>query len=77
MEYLSTWMILISRLFRHGVAPATVAEDLQGIHSPFTGHMTKAGYCPSLAACIGTVIAQHVRTPAAELAEAKPVAARG
>lgn len=69
MEYLSTLMIMISRLFRHGVPPATVAEDLQGIHSPFTGHMSRSGYCPSLAACIGRVIEQHSRPPLAAPAE--------
>ena len=61
-ELTSVAMILASRLLRAGVAPEIIAEDLEDIHSPFTGHFSagRSGYCPSLAACIGRVIREHV-----------------
>ena len=59
VEQVSVIMILASRLLRSGVAAETIAEDLCDIHSPFTGHMTRAGYCPSLTAAIGEVLYQH------------------
>lgn len=59
VEQVSVIMILASRLLRSGVSPQTIAEDLCDIHSPFTGHMTRAGYCPSLTAAIGEVLYQH------------------
>ncbi|MCH9674302.1 MAG: hypothetical protein K0U93_22885 [Gammaproteobacteria bacterium] len=60
-EFTAVAMILASRLLRAGVDPAIIAEDLESIHSPFTGHFSKhtSGFCPSLAASIGQVIRKH------------------
>ena len=59
VEQVSVIMILASRLLQCGLAAETIAEDLCDIHSPFTGHMTRGGYCPSLTAAIGEVLYQH------------------
>jgi len=61
-EFTAVAMILASRLLRAGVAASVIAEDLETIHSPFTGHFSKAtsSFCPSLAASIGQVIREYL-----------------
>lgn len=63
-EFTAVAMILASRLLRAGVDPKTIAEDLEGIHSPFTSHYATETqrFCPSLAASIGEVIRSHVES---------------
>lgn len=61
-EFAAVVMILASRLLRAGVPPLVIAEDLETIHSPFTGHFSAvtSSFCPSLAAAIGQAIRAHV-----------------
>jgi len=59
VEQVSVIMIFASRLLQAGVPVSVIADDLCDIHSPFTGHMTSNGYCPSLSAAIGEVFRSH------------------
>lgn len=59
-EYLAAVSVLASRMLRNGFSAEAVASDLVAIESPFTGHMRKGGYCPSLSALIARTLVAHV-----------------
>lgn len=58
-EYLSAVSLLGSRMLRNGFPVEMVVEDLESIQSPFTGHMRRGGYCPSLSALIARTLLAH------------------
>ena len=51
-EHMALMTLLISRMLQGGFSLEVIAQDLASIESAFTGHMTREGYCPSLAARI-------------------------
>jgi len=55
-EYLMALETLITMLIQSGKNFADISAALQSVHSAFTGHMKKGGWCPSLAARIGEVL---------------------
>lgn len=59
-EYLTAVSVLGSRMLRNGFPVELVAEDLNTIASPFTGHLRRGGYCPSLSALIARTLLAHV-----------------
>jgi len=59
-EYLAAVSVLASRMLRNGFSAEAVASDLIAIESPFTGHLRKGGYCPSLSALIARTLLAHV-----------------
>ncbi len=58
-EYLSAVSLLGTRMLRNGFPVEMVVDDLQSIQSPFTGHMRRGGYCPSLSALIARTLLAH------------------
>jgi hypothetical protein len=58
-EYLAAVSVLASRMLRNGFSAEAVASDLVAVESPFTGHMRKGGYCPSLSALIARTLLAH------------------
>lgn len=69
-EWIAALTILITRLLRAGQQLEAIADELQEIHSPASGHMIPGSpdWCPSLVARIGQVLKAHV--PCAALAGA-------
>ena len=63
-EWTTLTTILITRLLRAGESLQDIATELQEIHSPRTSHWLPGGKgrCPSLAARIGLVLEQHLRS---------------
>ncbi len=58
-EYLNAVESLITLLFQSGVEIHDIANALRSVHSAFTGHLVKGGWCPSLAARLGQVLLDH------------------
>ena len=58
-EYLTAVSLLGTRMLRNGFPVEMVVEDLESIQSPFTGHMRRGGYCPSLSALIARTLLAH------------------
>lgn len=60
-EWVTLVTVLITRLLRAGQPLDVVAAELQEIHSPSSRHFIPGGggECPSLAARIGMVLAEH------------------
>ena len=57
-EHMTALTVLVSRMLRSGVDIKVIADDLQSIHSPETGHMMPGGggRIPSLHARIGKLL---------------------
>lgn len=60
-EYMSLMTLLISRMFQAKLPIEAIIHDLKNTFSPVTGHMTRGGYCPSLAARIGLILEEDER----------------
>lgn len=60
-EHMNALTVMVSRMLRAGIPVTDIAEDLQAIHSPFTGHMMRGGWCTSVYARIGKTLIEHKR----------------
>lgn len=62
-ELTTTVSRLVSMALREGVAPKTVAEELEAIHSPITSHMIPGtpDTCPSLTARVGQTMKRFLK----------------
>lgn len=58
-EWFSSKMVFWSRLLRERMPLTVIAEDLESIESPSTGHWQRGTFYPSTLAHLGAVVRQH------------------
>ena len=58
-EHLNVLMLMVSYALRNGGSLTMMAQELEEICSPFTGHFTRGTYVGSLYAAIGGIIKSH------------------
>lgn len=58
-EHLAALTVMLSRMLQNGIDVADIVNDLSEIASPYTGHLIKGGWCPSIYARIGKVLESH------------------
>lgn len=58
-EYLATIGLLTSRLLQAGIVIDKIADDLNDIASPHTGHFRGQEWCRSVASLVGKTLKEH------------------